>query len=244
MTEPEPLAAAPPEEYPFWSYQDIGLLAALTLPLMAVSVFATAGFFRLLTSNLPRAVELLTAQFLFYGLWFFCLYGWIRLRYDRPFWRSLAWWPSRYGFGGCVTAGMLTALSVIVLGVLLRPPQTDLPMMELLKDRTSICLVGLFGVTLGPLCEELAFRGFLLPLLARSLKALPGVVLTAVPFMLLHGPQYNWSWKHLALIGLAGVAFGWMRLRSGSTAAATVMHGAYNLVFFLGLLAQRKELIS
>ena len=32
---------------------------------------------------------------------------------------------------------------------------------------------------------------------------------------------------------LTGIAFGWMRVRSGSTAAATLMHAVYNLVLLL-----------
>jgi membrane protease YdiL (CAAX protease family) len=36
----------------------------------------------------------------------------------------------------------------------------------------------------------------------------------------------------------AGLAFGWMRQRTGSTAASTYMHCAFNLVVFLGMLAQ------
>jgi len=46
------------------------------------------------------------------------------------------------------------------------------------------------------------------------------------------------------IIFFAGSAFGWMRHRSGSTAAAAVMHAGYNLVFFTGLVAQRAGYIS
>ena len=113
-----------------------------------------------------------------------------------------------------------------------------MPMQELLRDRASLVLVGIFAVTLGPLCEELSFRGFFLPLLARSLGAAGGVLLTAVAFSLMHGPQYAWSWRHILLITLAGVAFGVVRLRSGSTAAATIMHATYNLTFFVAYLVQ------
>jgi hypothetical protein len=111
----------------------------------------------------------------------------------------------------------------------------------LLRDRTSLALVGVFAVTLGPLCEELIFRGFLQPLLARTLGAAAGVVVTAAVFALPHGPQYAWSWQHVLLITLAGAVFGWVRHRSGSTMAAAVMHAGYNLVFFAALAAQWEE---
>ena len=63
-------------------------------------------------------------------------------------------------------------------------------MQELLRDRLSIASIGFFAITLGPLCEELVFRGFLQPLLIRTFGVAAGILLCAVPFALLHGPQY------------------------------------------------------
>jgi membrane protease YdiL (CAAX protease family) len=113
------------------------------------------------------------------------------------------------------------------------------PMEELLRDRLSIALVGLFATTLGPVCEELAFRGFLQPLLTRTFGAVVGVVLAALPFTLLHGPQYGWSWQHVLPVGLAGLSFGIVRYVTGSTAAATAMHATYNLTVFSAAVLQR-----
>lgn len=231
-------------EEPFWGYQDVLLLLAAALPLLIVATLLVTGLFHALSWNPPKAVQILPAQFLFYLLWFLLLYAWIRLRYNRPFWRSMAFYFPPGGFWASFGFGLLTALAVLVLGALLRPPQTDMPMLELLRDPVSVMMVGFFATTLGPLCEELAFRGFLLPLLVRSVGPVVGIILTALPFALLHGPQYGWSVGHVVLVAFAGSAFGWMRYRSGSTANATVMHSAYNLVFFIGLVAQRKELLG
>lgn len=236
LPAPEP----PPEKYPFWTYGDVVLVGALALPLLVLTSVVVAGLFGLFHWRpSQKALQVLPAQFLFYLLWFLFLYAWIKLRYDRPFWRSMAWVVPRQGLWSSSTWGILTALAVIALGAWLRPPEMDMPLMELLRDRVSMVLVGTVAVTLGPLCEELAFRGFLLPLLVRTLSALPGILITALLFASLHGPEYAWSWRHLLLITLAGVAFGWMRHRSGSTATATVMHAAYNLTFFIGMVSQR-----
>ena len=70
----------------------------------------------------------------------------------------------------------------------------------------------------------------------------PRFVLSALPFALLHGPQYAWSWRHLVLITVAGVAFGYARYRSGSTAAAAIVHAAYNTTFFLAFVLYGKDL--
>jgi membrane protease YdiL (CAAX protease family) len=132
------------------------------------------------------------------------------------------------------------AVVAAVLGFVLRTPNLDMPIKQFLRDRQSLLLVGLFATTLGPICEELIFRGFVLPLLARSLGEVAGVLAAALPFALLHGPQYSWSWRHILLVTLAGAAFGWVRLRTGSTIAAATIHGSYNLTFFIAFLSTGK----
>jgi hypothetical protein len=44
----------------------------------------------------------------------------------------------------------------------------------------------------------------------RSLGAGPGILAAAIPFGLLHFPEYGNSWRHALLISLVGAAFGWM----------------------------------
>jgi membrane protease YdiL (CAAX protease family) len=243
MSEPaQALPSAPVERVPFWDYKDLALFTALAVPSLGVAFLLVQAVF-LMTGYRPegKAVPVLAGQFLGYTFWFLSLYGLLKLRYDRPFWKSLGWvapgralWPS-------LVCGPVVALSVGALGVALRTPEIEMPIKELLSDPASIALVGVFAVTLGPMCEELAFRGFLLPLVARSLGPAMGVVISALPFAILHGPQYSWSWRHVLLITLASCAFGWMRLRSGSTLAAALMHAGYNLTFFSAYVLQGKD---
>ncbi|MGC9971484.1 MAG: type II CAAX endopeptidase family protein [Bryobacteraceae bacterium] len=223
----------------------MALLSTLALPLILPMV-SGGGSTPHPPSPIPRerAVTALLLTFSFYGVWFLALYALIRLRYGRPFWRSLAWLRPPRGLWDSAGWGLLLALAAILLGVLLRPPEIKTPLDDLLQDRASLMLIGVFGVTLGPLCEELMFRGFLMPLLVRSFGALTGVLAAAIPFALLHGFQYAWNWQRLVIIFLAGAAFGWMRHRSGSTAAAALMHAAYNLTqFAITLVAQRQGLV-
>jgi membrane protease YdiL (CAAX protease family) len=93
------------------------------------------------------------------------------------------------------------------------------------------------------LCEELIFRGFVLPLLVRSIGPLGGILLTAIPFALMHGPQYHWSWQHLALLSGVGCAFGWARYSTGSTAVPAVMHAGYNATLFAAYLLAKREFV-
>jgi membrane protease YdiL (CAAX protease family) len=245
-TEAELVPQQPAERYPFWGYRDLVLLIGLMLP----AVMAALAIVQLIYLFVPRgvwhspAVAALAIQFLAYGFWFLFLYALLKVRYNRPFWQSLAWRLPPGGTSRFLIVGVLLAFVVALAGAALRTPDIDMPMKELLRDRVSLILVGIFAITVGPLCEELMFRGFLLPLLAQSLGAALGVLLTSFGFAALHGPQYAWSWQHIVLITFAGAVFGWVRLRTGSTAAATVMHAGYNLTFFIAFLAQGKELPS
>jgi membrane protease YdiL (CAAX protease family) len=234
-SEPQP----PLERYPFWNWIDVLLLALLALPLLIFTSLAALGLSHIVPLPGVKAVFPIVATFSFYGLWFLVLYWLIRLRYGRPFWQSMAWVRPPRGPASSFGWGLLLAAASILLGALLRTPEIKTPLEELMKDNTSLILVGIFAVTLGPLCEELAFRGFLMPLAVRTFGAVAGILLAAAPFALLHGFQYAWSWQHLVIIFFVGSALGWMRYHSGSTAASTFMHAGYNLVFFAGLLAQR-----
>ena len=248
MSEPEPErleepageAAPPRAEIPFWSYRDLFLLAGLVLPCVAAAGVVVGGAFAVLrVQPAPRALLLLTAQFLAYGFWFGCIWLLFHLKYQRPFWESMAWKGRLDSVAAAALAGPPLALLIGFSGAALGKDNTDIPMMELLKDPVSIALVGLFAVTLGPICEELAFRGIMLPLVTRSFGAAAGVTLSALPFALLHGPQYGWSWQRVVLIAVAGAAFGVVRLRMGSTQAAAAMHATYNLTFVAAFLLQR-----
>jgi membrane protease YdiL (CAAX protease family) len=187
-------------------------------------------------------MEALAGQVLFYLMLFFALRMIFLAQYGRPFWQSLGWKPARLPVLTIVMLGIGAAVTVALASALLRTPDVANPMTEMMRDPTSLILMAIFGVTLAPVCEELAFRGFLQPLLVRSLGAAPGIFLAGAAFGLLHFHEYGNSWRHAVVITLAGVAFGCMRQLTGSTKAAAIMHAAYNGFLFLALFSQRRDL--
>lgn len=242
MTTPVPPPAPRPE--PFWTWTDALLLAVLTIPCVSLALLLTHGFFLLLPRLPGEAARVLSMQFAAYGFWFGALWLILRQRYQAPFWNSLGWrfpWPNM-AFTGIL--GPSLVIVVAILGEALHTPVIDNAVARLLRDRWSILLVGAFAVTLGPLAEELIFRGFVQPLAVRTFGKWAGIALASAPFALLHGPQYAWNWQHVLLLFLASFVFGYTRHRTGSTAASTVVHATYNLTFFVGYLAQRRELLS
>ncbi len=224
---PEPRGEPEAPRYPFWSYHDLAVFIGLAIPSLAFSALAVG----LAAPGAGRTARAIAVQFTAYAIWFLCLFALLRTRYREPFWRALAWVRPRRGLAASALLGPLLALALAYLGMALGTPDLDTPMKELMRDRDALLLFGFFAITLGPVCEELAFRGFLFPLLARSFGPAVGVVLAALPFGLLHGTQNAWIWQHVLVVTLAGAAFGWSRHWTGSTLAATVMHATYNLTF-------------
>lgn len=237
---PPPKPAAAPASDAFWSYSDLLLFVGLSLPAMLAGLGLVRGAIALFRLHPIAAAEAIAEQFS--GYFFLCLVLMLifRVQYGRPFWDSLGWRPFRLKPAQIVFTGWATAIAVNVVGYLIHTPTGNNPLTDLMETRSGLILVTFFGVTLGPLAEELAFRGFLQPLLVRSLGAVPGIFLTALPFGLLHFREYGNSWRHAVLICGAGAAFGWMRHVTGSSKASTLMHSAYNLLFFLALWGTRQ----
>jgi membrane protease YdiL (CAAX protease family) len=94
----------------------------------------------------------------------------------------------------------------------------------------------------GPMIEELLFRGLIYWLIFECLRRAGislrlaicvTVFLTALAFAFSHNDRHG---PRLYATILTGVAFGWMRAQSDSTAAATVMHAVYNLALLLAAM--------
>jgi len=237
------LAHPRPRQEPFWNWTDALLLAALAIPCFSLALVLTHGFLLLLPRMPGEAARALAMQFAAYAFWFGALWLILRQRYHAPFWESLGW---RFPWPNMLTTAVLGPALVIfvgVLGELLHTPVIDNAVARLLRDRWSVLLVGSFAVTLGPLAEELIFRGFFQPLAVRTFGVWLGITVASAPFALLHGPQYSWNWQHMLLLFLASFVFGYTRHRTGSTAASTIVHATYNLTFFVGYVAQRRELL-
>jgi len=227
---------------PFWGYHDLFVLVGLFVVSLIAGFATVSGVILLLRLQVHNELwRLLPAQFVAYLYLFLALWLLFRTQYGRPFWSSLGWTNMRFRPISIISSGLVLAFAVVFLARFLKTPDVT-PLTKMLSDRTSILLMVLFGSTVGPMCEELIFRGFLQPLFARSLGVIGGILGAALLFGLLHLQEYGNSWRHGLLITTAGAAFGWMRWRTGSTKASTLMHAAYNGTFFVALLMQPKNL--
>jgi uncharacterized protein len=231
----EVIAPEPPRRKPFWGYSDVLMFLGMALPCMLIAFVVIPWIARMNVKAHPW--QLVPEQLVFYALLLGVLAAMFRLQYDQPLWQSLGWVPMRIPPAWPLVAGVLTAIAISLIGVLIRVPETENPMTKLLQDPVAILPIAIFGVTVAPLVEELVFRGFLQPLLARDLGPAAAIVAANIPFGILHYAEYGNSWRHVVVIALAGIAFGSMRQATGSTRASALMHAAYNGLFFYALFS-------
>lgn len=225
----------------FWGFEDLALFLGAILPAWWLATRVVRLGLTLTPNALSNnAVRALAFQSAIYALLVGALYLVITSRYRRPFWQSMGWVAPDRGKWWCIFGGPALAIGLSILGVVLRTPAIPTPVESLISGRGSLLLVAFFAVVLGPVFEELLFRGFLQPLLERALGAWPAILLAATGFALLHGQEYQWFWQQLLVVGLAGAVFGYARYKTGSTAAAALLHGGYNLTFFVGYLIQSR----
>lgn len=226
-------------EPPFWGWT--GMLMALGLAfasLVSGSLMLAVPYMLIRRRGVSSLMEIaMPAQFAGYVIWLVCLWAVFRYMYGHPFWSAMQWRMPQFGLLPYVLAGPLLAVAIGLLGTMLHAKESSVPMIEdLLKDPVSRWWLIAFGVTVGPLCEEIFFRGLLLPLVDRAAGVAVALLVTSVPFALLHGPQYGWSWQHMVLLVLASVVFGAVKLLTRTLTAPVALHCAYNATMFAGYL--------
>lgn len=167
-------------------------------------------------------------------------------------WNSSA---ARRWFLRLALLGVATGLVMTLAGNFVPMPKTPPILEDLTKSRLGAWLMMIFGITLAPLTEELAFRGFLLMSLVNFFRWLErrgsmselavrffgipvSIAITSFAFAMVHAGQVSHSWGPLLLIGTVSVILCLVRLLSNSVAAGVVVHAAYNSTLFAALLVQ------
>ncbi len=205
----------------------VGITIAAML-LLETSVVLAAKL--LVYKNLPllRVAQtpevLLVAQLLIYAAVFAAMFAIVAARAGK-FWQPLRWrWPAQWP--AFLFGGALLYFALAGIGQLLPIPK-HLPIDRFFANSREATIMSVFAVTFAPFMEELFFRGFLYPVLARRLGVLAGIVLTSAAFGILHGAQLKYSWAVL-LIFLVGVVLTTVRAITKSVAASFLMHVGYN----------------
>jgi len=227
----------PPVENPVWSGWDLVLITVLAV----VSVFVLQvgaviaeqrlrypreTFFDVVQKVSQEPLLLLVLTFLMYLPVAVFMVLLVEGKYHARFWPAIGWnWPrSQWKLLG------LGAVMLIVLNLLgnLLPMPKDTPLEHFFDRPRDAYLLAVLAVSVGPLMEELFFRGFLYPVLARRWGVGWGIVLSALPFALMHLPQYGYAWAVVLMIFVVGVVCGVVRAATRSVGASFLVHVGYN----------------
>jgi membrane protease YdiL (CAAX protease family) len=159
---------------------------------------------------------------------------------QQPLLRSLGWVKTSFDITPLIAAGLFLFFIGVVLQMFLRMPDSaDTPFEKMLgSDHFSLIAITVFGVTAGPVIEELIFRGLIQPVAIYTTGVLPGILITSVLFAAPHLPQNGNAWQSGVIIGIAGFGFGVIRHITGSTRASSIAHIAYNSLPFAVTLMQ------
>jgi membrane protease YdiL (CAAX protease family) len=224
-----PLFEPPAERVPFWGYVDLLQLTVLTF-LVMLGASAVAYFF-------PKLI--LIIQLAAYVVIYLCFMALFKMKYDRDVFNSLGWRRTGYSLLAAALGGVLLAFGLAAVASLIHTPKVKTPFDDLVNTPVSFALLSIIAIFFAPLSEEMFFRGFCQPLLSRTLGVAAGVLVTALLFGFLHGAEYQWAWQYVAAITTVGIALGLVRAKTDSIIPGTVMHGCFNAVSVVGLLAAK-----
>jgi len=228
-----PVTVAPPLENPVWNGWDVLLVVALafvTILVAQLGILFGAKYFLYRHASLAdlaqRPILLLISQFLIDGAVAILLFLLVEGKYHTPFWRAIRWnWPR--ASWRLLALGAIMLLGLSMLESFLPMPKST-PFEKLFIRPRDAYLLAIIAVTLGPLVEELFFRGFFYPVIARRWGAGWGIFLTALPFAVMHMPQYGYAWGALLVILIVGIVCGVVRAVTRSVGASFLVHVGYN----------------
>ncbi|MHB1959380.1 MAG: CPBP family intramembrane glutamic endopeptidase [Acidobacteriaceae bacterium] len=115
------------------------------------------------------------------------------------------------------------------------PIPKELPVDSFFQNALDAWMVALFGVFIAPICEEIAFRGFLYPSLRPWTGRVVAALLTSLPFAFLHAQQVAHAWGPLSLVFIVSLVLVWVRERTNSVACSALVHACYNFSIFAAI---------
>jgi uncharacterized protein len=228
----------PPAENPPWNIWDVLGLAVITIVTIVACVLGAAYVVHLRFSpgtpwieSLRRPEVIVGGQLLAYVLVLIVMYRMVSVQSNGRVFEAIRWsWPKNWA--AYLFAGVALELSLIPFAYLLPMPK-HAPIDDFFRTARDAYVLSLFGVFFAPLFEELSFRGFLYPALARRLGTIPSIILTALAFASIHAAQLKYSWGPVLVIFLVGITLTTVRALKKSVSATVLMHMAYNGAIFI-----------
>jgi membrane protease YdiL (CAAX protease family) len=234
----------------FFSMAYFSLILITIALFTALHISLEAGIqhpgFELTGQALSYIPTLLIAAWLFPRLW------------SRSFLHGIQWnfLAVRRRWYWIVGGGVLLYVAVQLALQFIPAPSRNL-VDELISTPRAAWLMAGYSVLLAPLMEEIAFRGFLLPSIATAydwlaLERTPAgierwknstlhstsslifaAIVSSIPFALLHADQLSHAWGIVGVLYVVSLVLSFVRIRTHSVAASTLMHATYNFAAFV-----------
>ncbi|HLW54847.1 MAG TPA: type II CAAX endopeptidase family protein [Candidatus Angelobacter sp.] len=171
------------------------------------------------------AAYILTVGFMVFLIW---------QKYRMDFLQAVKWnMPEGKMAWGALGVGAGLAVATQLASAVLHPwiPKS-LPIEQYFRTPASAYALAAFGILVAPFVEELFFRGFLFPALARPLGLFWSTIITAFGFALIHGEQLAHAWIPLLLLFSVGTVLTLARAKTKSVAVSVLIHIGYNTTLF------------
>lgn len=154
-----------------------------------------------------------------------------------------AWKEVKIGFMAYLAVlpifmGVLIALVVISKLISYEPPSHPLVTVFLEEEKRSLWLVSFsifLAVFVGPVIEEIFFRGFCYPILRKNIGKFAAMVVTALFFSLVHGNVFAFF-----PIFILGIALAYVYEMRHSLVAPMIIHVTHNLAFITYFFLAKK----
>jgi CAAX protease family protein len=242
MSPPELEPPVPPApvtgENPPWGWMEIVGIVAVTIVSVffgLLAVIAVAHKYLYPEESLMEVAQqhpilLVAAQALAYLLVVGFMVFVVKKTSALPFAQGIKWnWPDNAWV--YLVGGVALSLGLQLLGHFLPIPR-ELPMDKFFRTPLEAWGLAIFGMLCAPFVEELFFRGFLYPVLARWFGVGASIIITAIGFGLVHASQLGRAWGPVLIIFLVGVTLTTIRAKTKSVAAGWLVHTAYNSTIF------------
>jgi len=235
-------APSPPDENPPWNLWDVlGIVAFAVFALFIIGsltlgvAHSLPRFHKLKLADLAQnTLLLISAQTVAYLLVVGFMVQIVRFKGGHDFLTAVSWNgpPRDQAFKALGGGAGMALLSSIFTAILSRWIPKSLPIDKFFSDTSSAYVIAIFGVIVAPFVEELFFRGFLYPALARPIGRGASVVLTAAAFAVVHQGQLAHAWVPLAWLFIVGMVLTVVRARTKSVATSLLIHVSYNATLF------------
>lgn len=155
--------------------------------------------------------------------------GWARLGVARPTWATVGWAAAALVSAFTVAAIYGAIVTYFNIDALSQDCGDQVPQ-DIRSSALLLAMASVLAVMFAPPIEELFFRGFIFPGLARAWGPVAGIVASGVLFGSAHLLGNPTLYKSMIEFSAIGMVFAFVYWRSGNIFSSMLAHFSFNLI--------------